>query len=77
MTKSEVPKRSKFPGGSKSVQTNNIELTGFKLSKQVEYKEMFEPYILANRSTIPRYNERFVGRVRDKISHLYEVHKAG
>jgi len=43
-------------------------------SYQVPYLEGYEPYILANKSILPRYDERFVGRGWDKMSFFYELH---
>ena len=43
----------------------------------VEYEEMFEPYIICERETVPRYDERFRGYGMNKISHLHEVAATG
>jgi hypothetical protein len=39
----------------------------------VTYQENFEPYIIARRVGLPRYDERFRGYGMNKISYLYEV----
>jgi hypothetical protein len=40
----------------------------------VGYRDGFEPYIVASRSTLPRYDEKFIGRGWDKMSFFYELH---
>ena len=39
----------------------------------VEYQDHFEPYIITLREGLPRYDERFRGHGKDKVSFLYEV----
>lgn len=39
--------------------------------------EKYEPYIIANKARLPRYDERFRGYGMNKISHLYEVAASG
>ena len=43
----------------------------------VEYQEMYEPYIIACKDRVPRYDERFRGYGMNKVSHLYEVASRG
>ena len=38
---------------------------------------MFEPYVVALKTTLPRYDERFRGYGMNKIGHLYEVAASG
>ena len=40
---------------------------------RIEYEEYFEPYIIANKHVLPRYDERFRGYGMNKISHLLNV----
>jgi hypothetical protein len=44
---------------------------------QVRYEEYFEPYIIASRRFLPRYDERFVGYGLNKVSHLYQCAAEG
>jgi glycosyltransferase-like protein LARGE len=44
---------------------------------EVSYVEGFEPYIVAERSSVPEYDERFRGYGMNKISHLYHISKKG
>ena len=39
----------------------------------VDYRDHFEPYIITLREGLPRYDERFRGHGKDKVSFLYEV----
>jgi len=43
----------------------------------VEYEEGFEPYVIALRSRVPPYDERFRGYGMNKISHVYEMNARG
>ena len=43
----------------------------------IDYQEHFEPYVIACRVLVPRYDERFRGYGMNKISHLYEIAAAG
>jgi hypothetical protein len=43
----------------------------------VDYEEYFEPYVVAMRSCIPVYDERFRGYGLNKISHFYEMSQSG
>jgi len=43
----------------------------------VQWREYFEPYVVMPKSKTPKYNPRFVGRIRDKITHLMEVSATG
>mmetsp|Transcript_94871 Transcript_94871/g.237934 ORF Transcript_94871/g.237934 Transcript_94871/m.237934 type:complete len:1751 (+) Transcript_94871:92-5344(+) len=43
----------------------------------VKYEEHFEPYVVALRSLVPAYDERFRGYGLNKISHLYSMHAKG
>lgn len=43
----------------------------------VDYVEGFEPYVVAEKSSVPAYDERFRGYGMNKISHLYEMAKKG
>eukprot|EP00969_Alexandrium_andersonii_P034062 1489819-Alexandrium_andersonii.AAC.1 len=38
------------------------------------YEEYFEPYVVLCRSDAPRYDERFRGYGKNKISYLWELH---
>uniref|UniRef100_A0A7S3CWR7 Uncharacterized protein n=1 Tax=Palpitomonas bilix TaxID=652834 RepID=A0A7S3CWR7_9EUKA len=40
---------------------------------EVKYEVNYEPYIIAKKSTLPHYDERFRGYGMNKISHLYNV----
>ncbi|KAK3268871.1 hypothetical protein CYMTET_22652 [Cymbomonas tetramitiformis] len=44
---------------------------------RVPYSVYFEPYIVAARTRLPRYDERFRGYGMNKISHLHSVAVAG
>ena len=52
-----------------------------KTSYEVKYQEGFEPYVIMYNGAldnftdyiIPKYEERFVGRGWDKVSHFYEI----
>ena len=44
---------------------------------EVEYVEAFEPYVVAPRYGLPRYDERFIGRGWDKMSFFYELDHLG
>ena len=39
--------------------------------------ELYEPYIIANKDRLPRYDERFRGYGMNKVSHLYATASAG
>lgn len=39
----------------------------------VQYVDGFEPYIVVDRSSLPRYDERFIGRGYDKMSFFFEL----
>jgi hypothetical protein len=43
----------------------------------VHYKDFYEPYVVAARANVPRYDERFRGYGLNKVSHLYAVAAAG
>lgn len=43
----------------------------------VEYLDMYEPYIIACKQGLPRYDERFRGYGMNKVSHLHEVAATG
>ena len=43
----------------------------------VKYYRGYEPYIVMRRIETPPYNQGFVGRELDKVSHLLEVHAKG
>eukprot|EP01065_Artemidia_motanka_P020180 TRINITY_DN2416_c0_g1_i1.p1 TRINITY_DN2416_c0_g1~~TRINITY_DN2416_c0_g1_i1.p1 ORF type:complete len:682 (+),score=169.98 TRINITY_DN2416_c0_g1_i1:52-2046(+) len=44
---------------------------------RVAYSESFEPYVVTQRSRLPAYDERFIGRGWDKMSYFYELSNAG
>lgn len=44
---------------------------------QVNYEEGYEPYVIAFRSLVPKYDERFRGYGMNKITHLYEINSMG
>eukprot|EP00756_Hemistasia_phaeocysticola_P012302 Hpha_TRINITY_DN15187_c1_g2::TRINITY_DN15187_c1_g2_i1::g.129391::m.129391/K09668/LARGE; glycosyltransferase-like protein LARGE len=44
---------------------------------EVHYVESFEPYVIASRSRLPPYDERFTGRGWDKMSYFYELDASG
>ena len=66
---------SKFPAGHSPTRFQDW----FSASEpyQVEYREMFEPYVIAHKASLPRYDERFRGYGMNKIAHLYEVAARG
>lgn len=41
------------------------------------YHEYFEPYVIASRRWLPRYDESFRGYGMNKVSHLYECAAKG
>lgn len=43
----------------------------------VPYEECFEPYIIASRSWLPPFDERFAGYGHNKIAHAYAAASAG
>jgi len=47
------------------------------LSYQVSYKEFFEPYVVLNRKSAPRFDERFRGYGLNKCSFLRHCHALG
>ena len=38
---------------------------------------MYEPYIIANKDRLPRYDERFRGYGKNKIQFLHEIAASG
>ncbi len=44
---------------------------------QVKYKYLFEPYVIARKKDLPLYNEQFLGRFFDKLSHIQELDAHG
>eukprot|EP00959_Pyramimonas_sp_CCMP1952_P187148 3913563-Pyramimonas_sp.AAC.1 len=44
---------------------------------EVRYADFYEPYIVAARAHVPRYDERFRGYGMNKVSHLHAVAAAG
>lgn len=40
---------------------------------EVKYQEGFEPYVIVDRTSLPDYDERFIGRGWDKMSFFYEL----
>ena len=44
---------------------------------QVPYKEEYEPYVVVRRDDCPVYYEKFVGRNRNKLAHIEEMHQQG
>lgn len=46
-------------------------------SYTVAFEEYYEPYVLAHRSCISLYDERFRGYGLNKISHIYSAAAAG
>lgn len=46
----------------------------YKISK---WKNGFEPYVVVHTKGLPQYDERFVGRFRDKMSYLHHLHILG
>ena len=53
--------------------TNFGRWLGASAPYAVDYADHFEPYIVASRSWLPRYDERFRGYGMNKVSHLYAV----
>ncbi|ELT89685.1 hypothetical protein CAPTEDRAFT_152623 [Capitella teleta] len=56
------------------------ELDRWKTAEEpyiVQWREYFEPYVVMPKDKTPRYNPRFVGRIRDKITHLMIVSATG
>ena len=43
----------------------------------VQYQKNYEPFIIARREGLPRYDERFRGYHKDKISYLHELAAKG
>ena len=43
----------------------------------IEYKNVFEPYVLGYKRGIPRYCQDFRGYGYNKFSWFFEIHKAG
>ncbi len=41
------------------------------------YYRGYEPYIVMKRDSVPPYDQGFIGREMDKVSHLLEVHARG
>mmetsp|Transcript_13170 Transcript_13170/g.24304 ORF Transcript_13170/g.24304 Transcript_13170/m.24304 type:complete len:548 (-) Transcript_13170:164-1807(-) len=44
---------------------------------RIKYSQSFEPYVVAAKSAVPEYDERFRGYGMNKISHIYEMAKRG
>ena len=47
--------------------------SGVDSAYTVRYVEDFEPYVVAHKSYLPRYDNRFIGRGWDKMSFFYEL----
>jgi len=43
----------------------------------VQYEDGFEPYMIASRTWLPRYDDAFTGYGMNKVSHVYAVAAAG
>jgi len=44
---------------------------------RVEYEECYEPYVVAARAHVPKYDERFRGYGMNKIVHIFHLHALG
>lgn len=44
---------------------------------KVQYEEGYEPYIIARRTAVPWYDERFKGYRKNKVIHLMHMHSLG
>jgi hypothetical protein len=44
---------------------------------EAAYEDGYEPYVVANRRFLPRYDEKFIGRGWDKMSFFYELNAMG
>ena len=49
----------------------------FPHTLQVRWAVGYEPYMVGDRSKVPLYNETFIGRGRNKMSHSLTVHVQG
>ena len=66
---------SSFPLGH--AQTDYRRWLSATMPYAVGYVEQYEPYIIASRKWLPRYDERFQGYGLNKASHLYMVAASG
>ena len=44
---------------------------------QIEYEDSYEPYLVMKRKQIPDFDERFLGRYKNKVSHRFEIAAIG
>jgi glycosyltransferase-like protein LARGE len=71
-----------FPAGHRATNFHrwlhrSSESRGGPHFYSVDYEEGFEPYVIALRSRVPPYDERFRGYGMNKISHAYEMNARG
>jgi glycosyltransferase-like protein LARGE len=64
-----------FPQGHR--RTDFSRWFGSGAPYMIENERGFEPYIIALRTGLPLYDERFRGYGLNKISHLYEIERKG
>ena len=60
---------------SVSVQNlhKKINIQNFSI-KQVDWEEGWEPYVLLKKAECPLFNQRFLGRIKDKVSFIAALH---
>mmetsp|Transcript_11300 Transcript_11300/g.21520 ORF Transcript_11300/g.21520 Transcript_11300/m.21520 type:complete len:336 (-) Transcript_11300:161-1168(-) len=64
-----------FPAGHSP--TNFDKWFDSEQGYQVSYSDFYEPYVVAAKSRIPHYDERFRGYGMNKVSHLFASAAAG
>ena len=42
---------------------------------QIKYKTEFEPYVFADKTVLPDYDVRYVGRYLNKLSHFCSINR--
>jgi hypothetical protein len=62
---------------SKWLSSGSDQSNRFQQYYQVDYQEGFEPFIIIARILTPLYCEELVGYGRNKILHLYHLHRLG